>query len=159
MPTRIFIPTREPPLLWDRLRVHPFSNPTAFLFIVSGLLLIVGGLYPDFAASPAMAMTPWVLELFTGGLLLSGGILVLTGLHWSGETVSRGWHIERMGWAFVAGGLVSYSIPVFNIYPNSVFSWLWPLCFTVGAVMRILALRAIEQSTRKMVKEVEDRAD
>ena len=159
MPTHVFVPTREPPLLWDRLRVHPLSNPTAFLFIVSGLLLIVGGVYPDFAASPAMARISWVLELFTGVLMLAGGTLALTGLHWSGETVSRGWHIERIGWTFIAGGLVSYFISVFSIYPNSVFSWLWPLFLAAGSVMKVIALRAIEQSTRKLVKEVEDRAD
>lgn len=154
MPTHVYHPTRTPPTWWDRILVHPFDNVMGALSTIFGVVMLVALTRYGFNPSPSLMRLPaWLVTAVAIACTL-GGPMALVGLHWSGETVSRGWSIERVGWLLVAGGLSGYTLSVAYNFPGSLFSWLVPALIAVGAFLRFISLVLIERNTRLTLSEV-----
>ena len=149
MPTHVYHPTRNPATWYDRILVHPFDNAIGLLCFLFGALMVAalasnGGYSP----SSSMMRLPVYIGFLTSSCLAIGGWLSLLGLHWTGEAVSRGWHIERAGWLFVTGGLAGYGVSVAVHFPESTIAWLVPGVLAAAAFIRFLSLLFIERNTR-----------
>lgn len=157
MPTHVYLPTRNPPTWYDRLLVHPFDNAVGFLCFAFGALIaaafLSGGAY---VPSSSIEKLPMHIGFVVSSCLATGGVLSLLGLHWTGETVSRGWHIERFGWLFVTAGLAGYGIAVAWHFPGSTASWLIPGVLATAAFLRFLSLIFIERNTRRTLTAVRE---
>lgn len=157
MPTHVYIPSRTPPRWFDRIMVHPFDNAVGFLCFAFGALMVAalasGGWYNP---SSSMMRLPAHIGFVVSSCLSTGGVLSLVGLHWTGETVSRGWHIERFGWLFVTAGLAGYAIAVAWHFPGSTTSWLVPGVLALAAFLRFLSLIFIERNTRRTLTAVRE---
>ncbi|CAN7465809.1 hypothetical protein LJR013_003186 [Pseudarthrobacter oxydans] len=157
MPTHVYIPSRNPPRWYDRLLVHPFDNAIGVLCILFGALMVAalasgGGYNP----SSSMMRLPVYIGFIVSSCIALGGILSLVGLHWIGETVSRGWHIERFGWLFVTAGLAGYAIAVAWHFPSSTTSWMIPGVLAAAAMLRFVSLILIERNTRTTLAAVRE---
>lgn len=157
MPTHVYIPPRTPPRWYDRVMVHPFDNAVGMLCFLFGLLMVAalssGGAYNP---SSSMMRLPAHIGFITSSCLMVGGVMALTGLHWIGETVSRGWHIERTGWLAITAGLAGYAIAVAWHFTASTTSWLIPAILALAAFLRFLSLIFIERNTRRTLVEVRE---
>lgn len=149
MPTHVYHPLHSPPRWYDRLLVHPWDNIFAVLTTVLGLLMVAALARQGFVPSASIGKMPGGISLALALCCIVGGPLTLTGLHWTGDTVSRGWALERLGWLSVAGGLGGLSICIAYNYPSSVYTWLLPGAIAVGAVLRFVSLVLIERNTRR----------
>jgi hypothetical protein len=157
MPTHVYIPPRNPPRWFDRVLVHPFDNAVGVLCLAFGLLMVAAMLSEgSYNPSASMMRLPPQVGFVTSACLVAGGVLSLVGLHWDGETVSRGWHIERAGWLFISGGLAGFGIAVAHFFPHSTTTWLIPLVLSAAAFLRFLSLVFIEKNTRKTLTEVRE---
>ena len=154
MPTHVYHPTNTPPTLWDRLLVHPLDNAVAFLAVMFGLTSGVSILLPGFIPSASMDQMIWPVVVAVAVFLMAGGVLGLTGLHWSGDTVSDGWALERLGWLLSAAGFLVYAISVGFSYANSLYAWGVPLGLSLGCALRVWSVVKIERGTRQLIKEV-----
>jgi hypothetical protein len=157
MPTHVYQPIRNPANWFDRLLVHPFENVIGVICFLFGALMVAaltsnGGYNP----SSSMMRLPAYIGFLTSSCLAVGGALSLLGLHWIGETVSRGWHIERVGWLFVTGGLAGYGVSVGVHFPSSTIAWLVPSLLAVAAFLRFLSLLLIERNTRSTLAAVRE---
>lgn len=155
MPTKVFHPTTDPPRLWDRLRVHPMTNPVALGTALCGALLVMASVIPSYTPSQGLATAPLWLELLTGIMLLAGGLLAVVGLHWPGEGVDTGWAIERSGWALMAGGWLSTAIAMMaSGVPGNSLVVVLILSIAAGSVGRFFAVLGIEARARRQVAEL-----
>jgi hypothetical protein len=157
MPTHVYIPIRTPPRWYDRVMVHPFDNAVGLLCVLFGALMAVafassGGYNP----SSSMMRLPAHIGFVVSACLALGGVLSLVGLHWTGETVSRGWHIERTGWMLVTAGLAGHAIAVAYFFPSATASWLTPGILSAAALLRFLSLFLIERNTRTTLAAVRE---
>lgn len=149
MPTHVYIPPRTPPKWYDRIMVHPFDNAIGLLCLLFGGLMVVAlASHGGYTPSTSMMRLPPYIGFSTSACLAVGGVLSLTGLHWWGEMVSRGWHVERAGWLFVTAGLAGYGIAVVYHFPSATVTWLVPLLLGSAAFLRFLSLVYIERNTR-----------
>lgn len=157
MPTHVYMPTRNPARWYDRLLVHPFDNAIGVLCFLFGALMVAalasGGAYNP---SSSMMRLPAHIGFVVSSCLSLGGVLSLVGLHWIGETVSRGWHIERFGWLFVTAGLAGYGIAVAFHFPGATSSWMVPLGLAAASLLRFLSLIFIERNTRTTLAAVRE---
>lgn len=154
MPDRSFIPTHEPAKWWERVLMHPFENVFALLAGMFSFLAFLASVSHTVTPSKSMDTLPPVLLLVISCVLAAGSVLTLVGLHWPGEKISVGWNLEKLGWAGSLCGLLCYTIVLYAEFPGSVFSWMIPLMFCVGAVLRIVALILIERATRRAIREI-----
>lgn len=157
MPTHVYRPLRNPPTWRDRLLVHPLDTTVAFIALVFAVLVLLSIIVPDFIPSKSMDRMPWPVVILVSGFLGTGGGLALIGLNWSGDNVSKGWALERLGWILAAGGFITYSISVSWHYPSSAFSWGIPLLLGFGSILRCWSIIRIEKSTRRTIAEVKGR--
>lgn len=156
MPTHVYHPSRTPATWYDRVLVHPFDNAVAILASIFGFSLLAALTHYGFSPSASMMRLPaWVAVAVAAGCAV-GGPLSLIGLHWTGETVSRGWGIERIGWLLVTGGLAGYAIAVGWNFPGSLYSWLVPTILALGAILRFISLVLIERNTRRTLSVVRE---
>jgi hypothetical protein len=136
--------------------VHPFDNAVGLLCLLFGVLMAValltrGGYNP----SSSLMRLPPLIGFVVSACLTLGGALSLVGLHWTGDTVSRGWHIERAGWLFVTGGLAGFGAAVAWFFPGSTNSWLLPGVLALAAFVRWLSLILLERNTRRTLAVVQ----
>lgn len=159
MPTHVYQPTRNPPRWWDRVMVHPFDNAVGLLCLLFGALmayaLTTGGGYNP---SSSMMRLPPLIGFVVSACLTVGGVLSLVGLHWTGDTVSRGWHLERGGWLFVTAGLAGMGGAIAWFFPASTNSWLLPSILALAAFVRWLSLIFLERNTRRTLAVVQGEA-
>lgn len=149
MPTHVYHPSRNPPRFIDRLLVHPFDNIIATLSILYGVLLLLAGFWGGEGPSPSFDQVPDWLAILVGAFATSGGVLALTGLHWSGNDVSRGWAFEKFGWILALAAFTSYVIAVLYVFPGSVLAWATPACLALGMGLRLVSLVLIERNERR----------
>lgn len=155
MPTRVFHPINEPPHLWDRLRVHPMTNPIALGTALCGALLVMASVIPGYLPSQGLAAAPLWLELLTGIMLVAGGLLAIVGLHWPGEDIGAGWAAERSGWALMAGGWFSAAIAMMaSGVPGNSLAVALIFSIAIGATGRFFAVLGIESQARRQVAEM-----
>ncbi|MDJ0321818.1 hypothetical protein [Pseudarthrobacter sp. PS3-L1] len=155
MPTHVYKPLRNPPSWWDRMMVHPMDTVVAAVAVMFGVLVALSLLTPlGFIPSKSMDKMPWAIVVLVSGFLGTGGLLALVGLNFSGDNVSKGWAIERLGWLLSSGGFVTYAITVSWHYPGSIFSWSVPLALGMASALRCLSIALIEKSTRRTIAEV-----
>lgn len=157
MPTHVYRPLRNPPTWFDRLMVHPLDTTVAAVCLVFAALLLASTLFEGFVPSRSLEEMPQYIRAALSLAFLGGGVLVLVGLNWMGEVVSKGWALERFGWLLSAGGFVGYSISVSWHNPASVFAWGIPTALALGALLRFWSIILIEQSTRRTIAEVRRR--
>lgn len=157
MPTHVYRPLRNPPTWWDRLMVHPLDTTVALVALVFSLLLALSVVFTDFKPSSSLEDMPTYICAAIAVAFAAGGTLVLVGLNWMGEEVSRGWALERFGWLLSAGGFIGYAIAVSWHHPASVFSWGIPSALALGALLRFWSIILIERSTRRTIEEVRRR--
>lgn len=157
MPTHVYKPTRYPPNWWDRLMVHPLDTTVAVVALMFALLLGLGACIPDFQPSASVEELSAVGGIILALAFAAAGVLVLVGLNWHGEEVSKGWALERFGWLLVAGGFIGYAISVCVYRPDSLFSWGVPLALSIGALLRFWSIVLIERTTRRTLAEVRGR--
>ena len=156
MPTHVYHPSRTPATWYDRILVHPFDNAVALLGTIFGLVMLMALTRYGFNPSASMMRLPaWVATAVALGCA-AGGPLALIGLHWVGETVSKGWALERVGWLLTAGGLGGYAIAVAWNFPGSLYSWLVPAILALGAILRFISLVLIERNTRRTLSVVRE---
>lgn len=154
MPTHVYQPTLNPPSWRDRLLVHPLDSTVALVAILFAVLVCLSLLLPEFIPSKSMDRMPWWIVVAVSGFLGTGGLLAIIGLNWQGDSVSKGWALERLGWALAAGGFATYAITVCSHYPASVFSWAIPLSLSFGAALRFWSVALIEKGMRHSIAEV-----
>lgn len=154
MPTHVYQPLRNPPNWRDRLLVHPLDTTVAVVAVFFGVLVALSLFVPEFIPSKSMDKMPWPVIVLVSGFLGSGGLLALVGLNWWGDTVSRGWALERFGWLLATGGFTTYAISVSWHYPASVFAWGVPLALAAGCLLRFVSIVRIEKSVRQTLAEV-----
>jgi hypothetical protein len=156
MPTHVYHPSRTPANWLDRILVHPFDNGVAVLTTIFGVTMAAALVTYGFNPSTSMMRLPvWVATAVTFGCV-AGGPLALLGLHWTGETVSKGWAIERLGWLLVVGGLGGYAIAVAWNFPGSLYSWLVPAILAACGLLRFVSLVLIERNTRRTLSVVRE---
>lgn len=156
MPTHVYIP-RHTRLTWyDRVLVHPMDNAVAVLAAVFGFTMLVALARQGFNPSASMLRLPHLVAAVVAVCCAAGGVLSLLGLHWRGETVSRGWAIERAGWLCITGGLAAYGISVGWNFPGSLYSWLVPALLALGAFLRFISLILLERNTRQTLTQVRE---
>lgn len=149
MPTHVYLPQRNPARWYDRLLVHPFDNAIGLICALFGALMVLAlASSGEYNPSTSMMRLPPHIGFITSSCLAVGGVLSLVGLHWYGETVSRGWHLERSGWLFVTAGLGGYGLAVGYFFPEATVTWLVPGLLSVAAFLRFLSLVYIERNTR-----------
>jgi hypothetical protein len=119
-----------------------------------GAFMAVSLILTGFNPSMSMSRMPWPILIIISGFIGTGGILALVGLHWTGDTVSKGWAIERLGWLGMTGGFATYAITVAVTFPGSLLAWLWPIVIAVASLLRVISLNLIERDTRRAVAEV-----
>lgn len=156
MPSHVYIPVRNPPRWYDRVMVHPFDNAVGVLCILFGAVMLLALTVEDYHPSSSLLRMPQWIGFAVSASISVGGVLSLLGLHWTGESVSRGWHLERFGWLGVAAGLGGYGVAILFHFPGSTTSWLIPLVLTVAAFLRFLSLVFIERNTRRTLTAVQD---
>lgn len=156
MPSHVYIPVRNPPRWYDRVMVHPFDNAVGVLCILFGSVMLLALTVEDYHPSSSLLRMPQWIGFAVSASISVGGILSLTGLHWTGETVSRGWHIERFGWLGVAAGLGGYGVAILFHFPGATTSWLIPLVLAFAAFVRFLSLVLIERNTRRTLTAVHE---
>lgn len=139
MPTHVYRPLRNPPTWFDRLMVHPLDTTVAAVCLVFAALLLASTLFEGFVPSRSLEEMPQYIRAALSLAFLGGGVLVLVGLNWMGEVVSKGWALERFGWLLSAGGFVGYSISVSRGITLRLFSrgayrlhWRWGRCCGSG---------------------------
>lgn len=157
MPTHVYKPLRYPPTWWDRLLVHPLDTITAVIALLFALLLGAGAVIPGFEPSPSLEELPFYIGASLTLWFAAAGFLILIGLNWQGEEVSRGWALERFGWLLAAGGFLGYSISVGFYSPGSLFAWGIPLALAAGSMLRYRSVVLIERTTRRTLEEVRRR--
>lgn len=157
MPTHVYQPTRNPPSWWDRLLVHPLDSSVAGIAILFSVLTCLSLLVPEFIPSKSMDRMPWWIVVAVSGFLGTGGLLAIIGLNWQGDSVSKGWALERLGWMLACGGFATYAMAVCFHYPASIFSWSIPLALGGGAALRYWSVVRIEKTMRKTIAEVKGR--
>lgn len=157
MPTHVYKPLRNPPNWLDRLMVHPMDTTVAAVSLVFAILLALSAVIPGFTPSVSLEEMPVYISISLAAAFATGGLLILVGLNWLGEEVSRGWALERFGWLLAAGGFLGYCISVSWIHPGSVFSWGIPLALATGSLLRYWSIILIERSTRRTINEVRRR--
>lgn len=157
MPTHVYKPLRYPPTWWDRLMVHPLDTMAAVIALLFAIFLGASALAPGFKPSPSLEELPFYIGIVLALWFAAAGTLVLIGLNWQGEEVSRGWALERFGWLLSAGSFLGYSLSVGFYRPESLFSWGVPLALAVGSVLRFWSVVLIERSTRRTLEEVRER--
>ena len=153
MPTHVYQPTHTPPTWRDRILVHPLDTIVAGGAILLSVLVLISVLVPGFIPSQSMDRMPLFIVVAVSGFLGTGGLLALIGLNWQGDSVSKGWAIERLGWLLAAGGFATYAITVYWHYPHSVFSWIFPLILAIGATTRCWSVALIERDMRHSIAE------
>lgn len=156
MPTHVFHPTNNPPTLWDRMLVHPLDNAVGAISVLFGLTAGMSLVVSGFSPSASVDDMPWGVIFALSVFLLAGGIMALVGLHWTGDTVSDGWALERFGWLLSSAGFIVYTIAVYSSFPNSMYSWGVPLMLSLGCALRVWSVVRIERGTRQMIREVRD---
>lgn len=89
-PTHVYHPTRSPVSWWDRLLVHPIDSAVAVLAVMfvslAALSMVTGGFTPSKSLDSMPTLVVWLFTLF----LVTGDVLALLGLNWSGDDVSTG---------------------------------------------------------------------
>lgn len=156
MPTHVYHPSRTPASWYDRILVHPFDNGVATLTAIFGLVMLVALSRQGFNPSTSMMRLPVPGATAVALGCAAGGPLALIGLHWTGETVSKGWALERFGWLLVTGGLGGYAIAVAWNFPGSLYSWLVPAILAACALLRFISLVLIERNTRRTLSAVRE---
>lgn len=150
MPTGSYRTLNEPPRFIDRLLAHPYENTLLLLFAGFGISIFGQAIGDQIVVSPAVhQLLPDVLATFMALLSLVGVALAFVGLHWRGDTVSKGWAYERLGLSFVAAAGVAYAVSVVYIFPASLMSWGFPLAVAFASTLRIVALVVTEKCTRR----------
>lgn len=150
MPTSSYSTLNEPPRFIDRILTHPYENTLLILFLAFGVSIFGQTAGDQIVVSPAVhQLLPDVLATFMAVLSLVGVALAFVGLHWRGDTISKGWAYERLGLSFVAAAGVAYAISVGYIFPASLMSWGFPLVVAFASALRIGALVAMERRTRR----------
>lgn len=137
--------------------VHPLDTTVALVALVFSLLLALSVVFDDFKPSSSLEDMPTYICAAMALAFAAGGTLVLVGLNWMGEEVSRGWALERFGWLLAAGGFIGYAIAVSWHHPSSVFSWGIPTALALGSLLRFWSIILIERSTRRTIAEVRRR--
>lgn len=159
MPTHVYRPRRTPATWFDRLMVHPMDTTVAVVSLLFALLLSASAAVPGFYASDsARQMSPYTMTSLAVAFAV-GGVLILMGLNWNGEEVSKGWALERFGWLLASGGFIGYSLSVATAHPSSLFAWGVPGALAIGALLRCWSVLLIERSTRQTLKEVRGEMD
>ncbi|MGP5071654.1 hypothetical protein ACTXI0_04520 [Arthrobacter rhombi] len=134
--------------------VHPLDTTVAVVAVFFGVLVALSLFVPEFIPSKSMDKMPWPVIVLVSGFLGTGGLLALVGLNWWGDSVSRGWALERFGWLLAAGGFTTYAISVSWHYPESLFSWCVPIALAAGCLLRFVSIVRIEKSVRRTLAEV-----
>lgn len=155
MPTHVYKPIRNPPHWWERVLIHPFENVFGAGSAFFALIVTAALLCESFIPSVSMDKMPLAVAILAATLSGAGGLLALVGLHWTGDSVSKGWILERSGWLAVIGGLATFAISVAWHYPGSVFSWGFPAVGAAGALLRFFSILMIERDTRRTLMVVQ----
>lgn len=150
MPTGSYRTLNEPPQFIDRILAHPYENTLLVLFTGFGLFIFGQTAGDQIVVSPAVhRLLPDVLATVMALLTLLGVALAFVGLHWRGDTVSKGWAYERLGLSLIAAAGAAYAISVIYIFPASLMSWGFPLAMALASALRIVALVVMERRTRR----------
>ena len=150
MPTSSYSTFNDPPNFFDRILAHPYENILLVLFAGFGISIFGQAIGDQIVVSPAVhQLLPDILATLMAALSLVGVALAFVGLHWRGDTVSKGWAYERLGLSFVAATGVGYAVAVGYIFPSSLMSWGFPLAVAFASTLRIVALVVMERRTRR----------
>jgi len=127
--------------------VHPHDHGVAVLSLIIGALMVVVS-FSDVIVSPLFEAMPWWVVLWAGVLFVTGGVLVVRGLHWDkDDRVSVGWRVEQGGWALISGALVAFAIGA-GYVGASATGVIIPWVLGVSSAIRWLSFRYIRRNAQ-----------
>lgn len=98
--------------------------------------------------SVALLLPMW-LQYMWGFLLLTGGVLSVSGLYWTDPF--NGIEIKRVGLCAAAGGTGAYGVAVLALGPNGIVAGVTSLAFTFACGVRIMQVtRALKEARARI---------
>ena len=147
-PAHVPRPRNEPPSRMDRMRIHSSDLGLALLSLVISAQVLATALIPRYEPSLTLIGIHPILAFFLAVFIGVGGVLAIRGLLWSGDIVSSGWTLEKIGWILVGSGWLGYAALVAEAFHESSISYSIPGVLGVLALIRAYVVWTIEKDTR-----------
>ena len=132
------------------VRVSEFTATVLVMWVIYGLVLLVGGFFPDWPPSASLGQLPAFLEWGVGGAIFLGGVLTLLGAIPAHKLESKRWELEIPGLLVGGVGWLCLAIAALLIAPALPLVYIVSGHLTVAAFWRAWRVSLVAMNTRKI---------
>lgn len=139
-------------------RATPFTRTWYASGLVLGVVLMLGGIFPRWEPSLAVATLPDWVSLIVGVTITAGSVLLIYGSS-SRVLLSLSWALEQSGCTVAGAGWLAFAVAAAWAYPMVFVPWVMALTMTISLMVRWRSLRRREEVTRAVVESVQGDGD